>query len=120
MIVLHGSWFPHTKRTAGTFFVCGETSDPPSSRRRGRRPRVKPHPFQAPPADLLDALAALALEHHLDPGLGELNTLQVQACLPSSELGPLGSPQLFPDISGEGREAADSVLRLRPLMNCET
>jgi SNF2 family DNA or RNA helicase len=112
MIVLHGGWLPHTKRRAGSFFIWGEDSGAPPSRRRGRPPRVKPHPFQASAKHLLDALEVLAEGRDLGPVPEQPDPMQVQAFLPSSEREPLASPALVRDTSDE--EAAEFVPQLRP------
>ena len=111
MIVLHGSWLPNpTPGAAGEFIIWGETSEvEPHSRRRGRRPqprpdRVLPHPFQAIMEQVLDALRYLLPEAELVTAEG-IET-RVHILLPSSNRGPLGSPQLIRD-GGESEEDSE-------------
>ena len=110
MIVLHGSWLPGpTPGTAGNFIIWGETSEPrPRPKRRGRRPqprpdRALPHPFQATPEQILDALRRLLPDAGFPP-TEELVT-QAHVLLPSSNRGPLASPQLIRD----GEEAEEDI-----------
>ncbi|MBC7251899.1 MAG: SNF2 helicase-associated domain-containing protein, partial [Anaerolineae bacterium] len=110
MIVLHGSWLPGPNPGAsGNFIIWGETSEPaPQPKRRGRRPqprpdRALPHPFQATPEQMLDALRLLIPDTDL-PFSEELVT-SVHVLLPSSQRGPLASPQLIRD----GEEAEEDI-----------
>ncbi len=87
-LILHGSC------SADSFFVWAESAEP-APKPRGRQPRVRPHPYAAPPERLLQALSELA-------SLGEWNEHASPAdrviLLPSTEQGPLLPPWLRPDI----------------------
>ena len=113
MIVLHGGWLPDTGEGTGTFFVWGEDSDASPLKRRGRPPKVEPHPFLASSERLLEALAALEMGHDVSKESGQLNSMRVQALLPSLERQPLASPTLVRDTPGE-EETIPQASKLRP------
>src|SRR5688500_4925543 len=95
--IFHGTWVP----SAQQFFLWGETPEP--VRRKGRQPKVPPHPFHCPPETLrryLDHLGVEAL------GLTEraLTLWLPSPCklpVPSPELqatGAMAPPQGAPDL----------------------
>ena len=104
VLILHGSWLglgvgdangPTNDSQGGAFFVWAERVP---AGRRGRRPTGgpkagAPHPFQARPEEVRDALIALSpvLARQSERTIWRLARQQVR--LPSREGGPLHSPE---------------------------
>jgi SNF2 family DNA or RNA helicase len=93
-LILHGTW------TGDSFFLWGESATPAA--RRGRKPRLLPHPHAAPVEELGTALAGLT---GLDDGTPTARTL----LLPSGRAGPRLPPWLVP-----GREEDPDPPHLAP------
>ncbi len=105
MLILHGSWLLPTQPVeSGLFLLWAETSEGKLRRPRGRKPRVLPHPFAAPPETVLQALASLA------PLPDEPATTRFVALLPAAGDLPLPSPRLVHDWD-ELAEATPTGLR---------
>jgi SNF2 family DNA or RNA helicase len=99
-LVLHGTWLE------GYFFLWGESSEA-APRRRGRQPRIPPHPRAAPPEALRAVVEALVPLKEW----GQVETKTQTVLLPSTEEGPRLPPWLLP----EGRDLEDGAeLRLAP------
>jgi SNF2 family DNA or RNA helicase len=98
-LVLHSSW------SDGVFFVWGESAEP-VPKRRGRRPRVPPHPHAAPPERLREALETLAPSGDW----GDVPVAMRVILLPSDASGPCLPPWLVPEKESE----AESERHLRP------
>ncbi len=91
MLVLHGSWLLPTQPIApGHFLLWAETSED-KRRRRGRKPRILPHPFTAPLETVQQALAPLVSLPD-DPAITRFIAL-----LPAAGDLPLPSPRLVHD-----------------------
>jgi len=99
-LVLHGSW------SAGAFFIWGESPEA-APKRRGRKPRVRPHPHAATPDRLRAALERLA---PLGAWAG-VPTAKRVILLPSSADAPRLPPWLLP---GADATAAETEPRLSP------
>jgi hypothetical protein len=97
-LVVHGSW------SADTFFLWGESSEA-APRKRGRQPRIPPHPHAASPDSLRAALRGLtpSVEWEATP------TAERVLLLPSAADTPCLPPWL---ISGEAD--LDAELHLSP------
>ena len=83
-LVIHGSW------SAGRFFVWGETSQE-AARRRGRQPRLPPHPHAATPDSLRSALQTRAPAGNWGDALAARRVI----LLPSTAKGPRLPPWLI-------------------------
>ena len=81
--ILHGTWLPSIQR----FFVWGETAEP--VRRKGRQPKVPPHPFQSSPDALHERLERLSM------ATADLDQQALSVWLPSVNGSPLPSPELI-------------------------
>ncbi|MEE8392303.1 MAG: DEAD/DEAH box helicase, partial [Anaerolineae bacterium] len=99
-LVLHGSW------SDGVFFVWGESAEP-APKPRGRQPRVRPHPYAAPPDRLREALETLA---PLGAWADAPTTTRV-ILLPSDTDRPRLPPWLVPEVDAS---VAESEPRLIP------
>ncbi len=84
--VLHGTWLPATKR----FFLWGESADLMS--RKGRQPKIAPHPFGSPPAQLREYLERHSLPA---PPATDLEEQARTIWLPSTGKSPVPSPELL-------------------------
>jgi SNF2 family DNA or RNA helicase len=98
-LILHGSWH------SGAFFVWGEASEP-APRRRGRKPRIPPHPHAAAQDALRGALARLVPHGNL---AGASVTTRM-ALLPST----VDAPQLPPWMVAHEAAEEEAELRLSP------
>jgi len=104
MLVLHGGWLlPTQPGESGRFLLWAETSEE-KQQRRGRKPRVLPHPFAAPLETVQQALSTLA------PLPNEPATTSFIALLPAAGDLPLPSPRLVHDWD-ELTEATPTGLR---------
>src|SRR5439155_6796898 len=94
VLILHGTWVPDGAQADGRFFVWAERL--PAGRRGprpGRRPKEgAPHPFQARPEEVRDAIVALApsLASPFERTPWRLARHNIR--LPSSATGPIPSP----------------------------
>lgn len=116
VLVLHGTWVPEQDRAGGEFFLWAERV--PASR-RGRRPSGTPrdgapHPYQARPEEVRDALIVLSplLARGVDQAVWRL----ARACirLPSGTTNPLRSPEAARLVAArqEETDAGPAPLRL--------
>ena len=94
MFVVHASWLGAATSGLGGLAVWGEDSSAPrtSTRRRGRAPRVQPHPYAASHADLVALVPSVG-----DRAAPETATLT----LPTRGGGPVASPELVRDEISE-------------------
>ena len=98
-LILHGSW------SADRLFVWGECAD--RIARRGRKPKVPPHPYAAPVESLRDALKAVSpLADWSAPVAAERAVL-----LPSAPDEPQVPSWLVP---GRGEHVSEAELHLAP------
>lgn len=125
MIVVHGTWVKDSnKEVNGRFFVWGESLAAARQQKELYLPRpaknkVPLHPFQASDQELITVLLNLSAGLYksiplIPPGLDK-----IQLLLPSTNLGPLPSPQLrhLPgsgEIARRGQSLRESSLVLTP------
>jgi SNF2 family DNA or RNA helicase len=90
VFVVHACWLgPATSRLGGLAIWGEDSSAPPMpARRRGRAPRVQPHPYAASHADLVGLLPPVA-------GKAAMETATLT--LPTRGGGPVASPELIRD-----------------------
>src|SRR3712207_3746288 len=81
--ILHCTWLPATHN----LFIWGETAEPP--RRKGRQPKLPPHPFQSAPAALRERLKQGGVQS------GDLVEHTLTFWLPSIDKTPVPSPELL-------------------------
>ncbi|MBD3256544.1 MAG: ATP-dependent helicase [Candidatus Lokiarchaeota archaeon] len=95
MIVLHGTWVPlDVKGLAGEFFIWGESSTYTKTSRRGRPPKVAPHPFQANRQELIDSLKVINSERNSQIEIYK-HLKNIRYNLPSRKKAPQPSERLF-------------------------
>jgi hypothetical protein len=93
-MVLHGNW------SGGEFFVWGESAEG-MAERRGRKPRIPPHPHAAAPEALRAALGRLVPRDEW----AAASTAARAILLPSTAEGPILPPWLLPEDETDEGEA---------------
>ncbi|MFQ5595013.1 MAG: SNF2-related protein [Anaerolineae bacterium] len=92
MFVLHGHWLlPTQPEERGHFSLWAETSEDDLPKRRGRAPKVPPHPFVATPRRLHEVLKPLV------PLPASPTPTPLSLLLPAHKAVPLPSPRLVHD-----------------------
>ncbi|GAC1542708.1 MAG: DEAD/DEAH box helicase [Herpetosiphon sp.] len=120
--VLHGNWLPEIRR----FFVWGETD---AGGRKGRQPKIPPHPFQTTEQALREQFMRLdvdpgALVEHTQtlwlPSAGKLPMASPELMATGAVNGPEGDQMLMPwrvtGLALTAGKALDLLLALRPNM----
>src|SRR5215211_8159201 len=94
VFVIHACWLSPATSRLGGLAIWGEDSSAPTTpaRRRGRAPRVQPHPYAASHDDLVGLLPPVA---------GKAATETATLTLPTRGGGPVASPELIRDDVSE-------------------